>query len=247
MLASAEGAGKRVDAAGLAETGARIERLHAALAEESARLSRHEAAAASDAASVNARLETADKRLADADARLGQLGATVGAESGRLDRAVAALQEQEARATRNEAATAAASATAREALERAIAAGRLAEGKLLYETVLSETMATFERGEVVLSGSGKAALTAFADKLRAENRNVFIEIQGYTDSVGSDAYNLRLGRERALAARDFLHQSCGLALHRMAVMSYGESRALADNTTAEGRAQNRRVVLVVLR
>jgi len=139
-----------------------------------------------------------------------------------------------------------ASKTAREALDRAVAAGKLAEGKLLYETVLTDNDVQFGFDKSELSDQAKAALDTFAEQLKEENKAVYIEIQGHTDSTGSDDYNQKLGLERAEAVRRYLNQQHQIPLHRMNVISYGESAPIADNGTRDGRAQNRRVALVVL-
>jgi peptidoglycan-associated lipoprotein len=138
------------------------------------------------------------------------------------------------------------SKTAQEALQRAQEAGKLAEGKLLYETVLSDDKVKFGFDKTALSDTAKAALDEFAQPLVGDNRNVFIEIQGHTDSVGSDEYNTDLGLERAEAVRRYLNMQHKIPLHRMSVISYGESAPVTDNKTADSRAKNRRVVLVVL-
>lgn len=138
------------------------------------------------------------------------------------------------------------SQTAQEALDRALAAGKLAEGKFLYETVLTDENVRFGFDVSTLSDDAKAALDQFAEQVKAENRSVYIEIQGHTDSTGTEAYNEQLGMQRAEAARRYLSMQHGFALHRMSVISYGESAPIADNGTRDGRAQNRRVALVVL-
>lgn len=138
------------------------------------------------------------------------------------------------------------SQTAQEALDRALAAGQLAEGKFLYETVLSDDKVRFGFNEATLSPEGMAALDQFVSELRARDENVFIEIQGHTDSVGDPAYNVRLGEQRAESVRRYLSQTGGIALHRMSIISYGMTAPIADNDSADGRAMNRRVTLVVL-
>ena len=137
--------------------------------------------------------------------------------------------------------------TSREALARAISAGKLAEGKLLYETVLTDDQVQFGVSDYDLGPEADAALTALAESLTTENANIFLEIQGHTDSTGSEEYNLRLGERRAMAVRSYLNANHQIPLHRMSVVSYGEGRPIADNSTAAGRAQNRRVTIVVLR
>jgi peptidoglycan-associated lipoprotein len=138
------------------------------------------------------------------------------------------------------------SRTAQEALDRAIAAGQLAEGKFLYETVLSDDKVRFDFNQAVLTPQAMAALDQFVTELRTRDENVFIEIQGHTDSVGDEAFNMVLGERRAEAVRRYLSQSGGIALHRMSVISYGETAPIADNASPDGRAMNRRVTLVVL-
>lgn len=139
------------------------------------------------------------------------------------------------------------SRTAQEALDRASAAGKLAEGKMLYEVVLSDDHFKFKPGSDKLGKETKAALESFAARLRAENTGAYVEIQGHTDSRGEEGPNLKLGERRAMAVYHYLHTKGRLPLHRMNVISYGESRPVANNINEAGRKQNRRVVLVVLK
>src|SRR5579864_6211736 len=83
-------------------------------------------------------------------------------------------------------------------------------------------------------------------KLKTDNKGVYVEVQGHTDNVGSAKYNQELGESRAEAVRLYLNEKQGLPLHRMNVISYGKTAPVADNKTRQGRAKNRRVVLVVL-
>jgi peptidoglycan-associated lipoprotein len=133
----------------------------------------------------------------------------------------------------------------REALDRAQAAGKLAEGKFDYALVMSDDSAHFPVNGSTLSTEETAKLTDFATRLKNDNKNVYLEIQGYTDSTGSPASNLRLGQDRAEAVRRFLNKQ-GVALNRMSTISYGQDDPVAPNNTRAGRAQNRRVVVVVL-
>lgn len=135
--------------------------------------------------------------------------------------------------------------TAGEALARANAAHKLAEGKFLYEVVLSDDSVKFPTDRHALSPEAEARLAEFAQRLKSENRNVYLEIQGHTDATGPEAYNDQLGEARAEAVRKYLSQQ-GVALNRMATISYGEEAPVAPNDTADGRAQNRRVAIVVL-
>ncbi len=72
-----------------------------------------------------------------------------------------------------------------------------------------------------------------------KNPGASIFITGYTDATGSDAYNMALGKKRAMAVRDFF-TARGLAPERLVISSMGEKNPVADNTTEQGRAKNRR-------
>jgi outer membrane protein OmpA-like peptidoglycan-associated protein len=135
--------------------------------------------------------------------------------------------------------------TTQDALNRATAAGKLAEGKFLYSMVLSDDSVKFPANSSKLSPEAQQRLTDFANKLKTDNRNVYLEIQGHTDSTGPDSVDQRLGEERAEAVRLFMNQQ-GVPLNRMSTISYGKADPVADNKTRAGRAQNRRVVLIVM-
>jgi outer membrane protein OmpA-like peptidoglycan-associated protein len=133
----------------------------------------------------------------------------------------------------------------KDALERATAAGKLAEGKFLYSMVLSDDSVKFPVDSSKLSPEAQQRLSDFADKLKSDNRNVYLEIQGHTDARGPDNLNTRLGEERAEAVRLFMNQH-GVPLNRMATISYGKQNPVDSNKTRHGRAENRRVVLIVM-
>lgn len=135
--------------------------------------------------------------------------------------------------------------TSQEALNRATAAGKLAEGKFLYSMVLSDDSVKFPVDSAKLSPEAEQRLASFVDQLKNDNRNVYLEIQGHTDARGSEQLNQRLGSERAEAVRVYMSKR-GVPLNRMATISYGKAEPVADNRTRDGRAQNRRVVLVVM-
>jgi peptidoglycan-associated lipoprotein len=135
--------------------------------------------------------------------------------------------------------------TAKDALARATAAGKLAEGKFLYSMVLSDDSIKFPLDSSKLSPEAEERLAVFVDKLKNENRNIYLEIQGHTDATGPDTVNDRLGEQRAEAVRTFMNRH-GVPLNRMATISYGETDPVADNKTRTGRSENRRVVLIVM-
>jgi outer membrane protein OmpA-like peptidoglycan-associated protein len=99
----------------------------------------------------------------------------------------------------------------------------------------------FETGKSALKPESFTVLDIVAQSLNA-NPDIRIEIAGYTDNTGSDATNLRLSQARADAVRAYLG-SKGVAPGRMIAKGYGKENPIAPNTTAAGRAQNRRVEL----
>ena len=149
-------------------------------------------------------------------------------------------------AQRAEAGAADAKGSAMQALTRAGEAEKAAKGKLLYTVTLSNDKVTFPLNRFAVSEDAKHIVDEAIAQLKAENRGVYFEIEGHTDSTGPDAYNMKLGEERAEAVRNYLHDQHGIALNRMQVISYGESKPVEDNKTKEHRAQNRRVVIKVL-
>ncbi len=173
------------------------------------------------------------------DAKIGEVQKQV--EATQMD--VTNLKKSDADQT---AAIAKLSDTAKEALDRANEANKLANHSFLYEVTLTDEDVKFGFDKSDLSKEAKAALDAFAQRIKNENKNVYIEIQGNTDSVGSDHYNLVLGQARAEAVMRYLAMQHGFPLSRMNVVSYGKFKPIADNKTAEGRSKNRRVTLVVL-
>ena len=135
--------------------------------------------------------------------------------------------------------------TSRDALQRAEAAGKLAEGKFLYQEVLTDDSMKFPVAKATLSPEAQARLDAFVEKLKTDNRNVYVEVQGHTDATGSKQGNYRLGEERAEAVRRYLNEK-GVALNRIGTISYGADAPAAPNDKRDGRQANRRVVLIVL-
>jgi peptidoglycan-associated lipoprotein len=145
-----------------------------------------------------------------------------------------------------QAGTAEAKESASRALGRAEDAEKAARGKLLYSLTLSNDNVTFPRNRALLSDAARKLVDETVAPIVADNRGVYLEIEGHTDSSGPGAVNERLGEERALAVRDYLHDQHQIALSRMAVISYGEARPVTDNRTRTNRAMNRRVVINVL-
>ncbi len=90
--------------------------------------------------------------------------------------------------------------------------------------------------------SGAESILNDAAATLMKNPSIKVEVAGHTDSDGSAAYNESLSARRAQTVHDFL-ANAGVAVDRMSVRGYGEAQPIADNSTAAGKAQNRRVVL----
>jgi len=103
---------------------------------------------------------------------------------------------------------------------------------------------TFEFNSANLSSESRPVLDQVAEDLKRYPR-LRVELQGHTDSVGADAYNMKLSAARANSVREYLI-SRGVPEQQLTSRGYGETQPVADNRTEEGRAQNRRVVMNVL-
>ena len=132
------------------------------------------------------------------------------------------------------------------AMNKAQDAEKAAKGKLLYTVTLSNDKVTFPVNRAEVSDDAKKMVDEAIAPIVAENKGVFFEIEGHTDGTGEPLYNEKLGEERAMAVRAYLHDQHNIALSRMEVISYGETKPVADNKSKDGRAQNRRVVIKVL-
>ena len=103
--------------------------------------------------------------------------------------------------------------------------------------------AQFEFDKSRLTAEGRSAVTAAAATLK-QHPSVQVYVDGYTDSVGSEAYNKALGERRARTVASALAEE-GISPSRMTVRSFGKADPVASNETAAGRAENRRVEIVV--
>jgi peptidoglycan-associated lipoprotein len=121
-----------------------------------------------------------------------------------------------------------------------------ASRRLVYEVVLSEDQGNFKFGKADLPDEAKLKIDEMVSQLKQDPKNVFIEIEGHTDDVGSPVVNEKIGLERAQAVQRYLYEQYQIPLHKMNIISYGESKPAVPNKTKAGRAQNRRVVIRVL-
>lgn len=100
----------------------------------------------------------------------------------------------------------------------------------------------FDFDKATLKPDGKKMVDE-AVRVMRDNPAMRVSVEGHTDSVGTDAYNQRLSERRANAVRDYM-VSEGIDASRISTVGYGESKPVADNDTAEGRAENRRVEII---
>jgi OOP family OmpA-OmpF porin len=91
---------------------------------------------------------------------------------------------------------------------------------------------------------GGEAILDEAVAVMDKHTQISVRIEGNTDSIGSDAYNMKLGQRRADAVESYL-VAHGISASRLSTVSFGETKPIASTDTEEGRAQNRRVDLVV--
>ena len=101
----------------------------------------------------------------------------------------------------------------------------------------------FDFNKANIRDDAKPILNQAAETLK-EHSSIAVTVEGHTDSIGSEAYNQKLSVRRAAAVRDYLAGQ-GVDASRMTVVGKGESDPVASNDTEDGRAQNRRVELVV--
>jgi outer membrane protein OmpA-like peptidoglycan-associated protein len=102
----------------------------------------------------------------------------------------------------------------------------------------------FETAKWQLIGTANQKLNEVADALTKQDKDSTMVVEGHTDSQGKDAMNQELSQKRAESVRTYL-VSRGIAADRITAMGYGPQRPIADNNSPEGRANNRRVEIVV--
>jgi outer membrane protein OmpA-like peptidoglycan-associated protein len=202
--------------------------------------------------SVNDKVETLSASVEDTQERTRRNEGAIG----QVDQKAGAAQTS---ATRAQQAADGAGAAANSAAGQATAANARAEAvgtrveevdknarRLVFEVVLSDAEGNFKSGDTKLPDEAKAKLDELVAQLKADPKGAFFEIEGHTDSVGPKKLNEQLGLERAEVVKRYLYEQHQIPLHKMNVISYGPERPAAPNTSKEGRAQNRRVVIKVL-
>ena len=194
---------------------------------------------------VNTKVDTLSGTVEQTQERVGRNEERIGAVDQKAEAAGKAASD--ARSAAGEARTAADAAAANAKavggrVDEVVAASR----KLVFEVTLSEDQGNFRFGGTDLPDEAKSRLDQMIGQLKTNPTNIFIEIEGHTDNVGSTNLNERLGLERAEAVKRYLYEQHQVPLHKINVISYGEEKPVSPNNTRQGRAQNRRVVVRVL-
>jgi outer membrane protein OmpA-like peptidoglycan-associated protein len=194
---------------------------------------------------VNDKVDSLGKSLEETQERTRKNEARIAEVDSKADGAAqSAAQANTAAAQANSAALAAnANASAVGAHADAI---EKATKRIVFEVVLSEDEGNFKFAKTDLPDDAKAKLDQMIMAIKADPKGAYFEIEGHTDNIGDKKYNEHLGLERAEAVKRYLYEQHQVPLHKMNVISYGEDKPIAENTTKDGRAQNRRVVIKVL-
>jgi peptidoglycan-associated lipoprotein len=188
--------------------------------------------------SLSQSLEETQERTKRNEARIGEVDQKAQAARSAADQAQSAAMTADGKAV-------SATESAKMAADKASAV-EMATRKIVYEVVLSEDSGNFKFGQATLPDEAKAKIDEVVNQLLADPKGAYFEIEGHTDNVGTKEVNERLGLERAEAVKMYLYEQHKIPLHRMNIISYGEDKPVAPNTTSEGRAQNRRVVIRIL-
>jgi outer membrane protein OmpA-like peptidoglycan-associated protein len=209
-----------------AKLGAEVGRVEGVVTEERART-----------ASINDQLGQTKIAVQQVDTRAGEATNLARSAQDRADEGVTKATQAQARADE-------AHATAGQAMAKADETGarltRLWANR--NKRVPGDTIAIlfrFDRWE--LDDRGQTALLDVVKQL-TENPNLVVELEGYTDSVGSAPYNIQLSQRRSEAVRRFLVEK-GVEVHRIHSIGLGDIKPSAENKTPKGREQNRRVMV----
>ena len=115
--------------------------------------------------------------------------------------------------------------------------------RLVYDVALTAKEDNFAFGQSELPERARVRLDAMVHSLIDDPKQVFIEIEGHTDDRGPNLVNMKVGLARAQAVKKYLYDVHQIPLHKMNIISFGEEKPAMPNTTEDGRAQNRRVVI----
>jgi outer membrane protein OmpA-like peptidoglycan-associated protein len=122
---------------------------------------------------------------------------------------------------------------------------RVASINDIYTQTETQTV-LFENNKTNLTDEAKSTLDRIASSVTGQRNGYMLELQGYTDARGTDQFNIGLSQRRAEAVQRYL-VSKDVPLYRISLVGLGKDKPVADNKTRQGRDQNRRVEIRVLR
>ena len=189
-----------------------------------------------------------NERVTPLEARTGELEETSRRNSQDIGRLGSEITEVRGRADRAQSQADAALARAEEANTRVTNSEQSVNNlrtNLDKYSLQNTATVNFNFDSYQLTPEARASLDALAAQIK-DRENFILEIQGFADAIGSDAYNNQLTERRADSVRRYLAEFHNIPLFRMHMLGFGEVRAVADNSTREGRAQNRRVEIRLL-
>ncbi len=166
---------------------------------------------------ISTEIEEAQKRIKEHDEKLATIGELIGQHNSQFQKVEGKIEEVKT----------------------------MIRGKLVMTATLRSDEVKFAFNSAELTPEARAAIDRFVKRLIDENKGVYLEIQGHTDNTGPEEVNIYIGQKRAEAVMMYLYKTYGIPLHRMAVVSLGSSKPIADNSTRQGRAANRRVEILV--
>jgi outer membrane protein OmpA-like peptidoglycan-associated protein len=182
-------------------------------------------------ANTEAQVQTSNAQLGRANQALASQGAEIATQGAQLQSEVQRRQAAELHA-----------AQAAAALAKISALQVKTEVRGIVITLSGSVLFTSAKWDLLPSAQAK--LNEVADALLKQDPESKIVVEGHTDSQGSAASNQELSQKRAQAVRDYL-VTRGIAADRVTSQGFGPTRAIGDNASAEGRANNRRVEIVV--
>ena len=196
-----------------------------------------------DLAQQEAQQQAQQSQLSAAQAQLAAEQANAAKMQADAERARAEAEAADARARAAEATKGAQDANAMREQLKAQLNSVLATSETARGLIVNMSDVLFDTGKYTLKPDTKVSLAKVSGILQAYPA-LKLQVEGYTDSVGSDDFNQKLSENRAGAVKDFL-VSQGVSINNITAAGYGKNDPVADNGTAAGRAQNRRVQLVV--
>jgi outer membrane protein OmpA-like peptidoglycan-associated protein len=209
---------------------------------------------------VREQISAIDPRIAEVTGANRENAERIDAVDRRAQGAIAAAQAADTRAGQAQQAAQAADARAGQAQQAAQAANQAVQQVTNRLNTVENRFTSIDNytpaGEAVtiifavnsanLTDQGRSSLDSVASQVASQTAGYLIEIQGFTDNSGSENYNIGLSQRRAEAVLRYL-VSRNVSLSRTSIVGLGEDKPIGDNSTRQGREQNRRVEVRVFR